>query len=102
MSNCTYSYAFKIFVGVVQSKPYYQTFSTYSMEEAYAMAVNCLIRNFYSEITVKNSIHSCRYKASEFCKRYESGQRNFVKSNHPSFERWRPNRRKGGQNYEQL
>lgn len=100
MSKCTYTYDFKIFAGIVQSKPYYQTFSTYSMEKAYAMAVNCLIMNFYSEIIVKNTIHLCRYTAGDFCKRYESGQRNFVKSNHPSFERWRPKRIKGGKNNE--
>lgn len=96
MSKCVYTYAFKIFSGVVESKPYYQTFSTYSQKEAYMLALKCIFNNRYTEITVSNTIHLCRYIASDFCKRYEAGQRNFVKSNHHSFERWRPKRTKGG------
>ena len=93
MSSQVHTYSFKIFSCVVMSKPHFNTWSTYSKEQAYKNALYMINQHLYEEITVKNAIHMCRYTASDFCKRYEAGQRNFIKSNHPTFERWRPKRK---------
>ena len=50
-------------------------------------------RGFYT-VRVRNAIHECRYTLGDFLARYEDGQRRFIRSNHPTFRRWRPQKRR--------
>ena len=89
-------YIIKIGFGIVSNKPQFHEHNEYLIERAY----DCLKRaqgvNVYNSVTVHNSIHECVYSGKEFRQRYEAGQRKFIKSNHPTFRRWRP---KKGEKY---
>lgn len=50
-------------------------------------------RGFYT-VFVRNAIHECRYTLGDFLARYDDGQRRFIKQTHPTFRRWRPQKRK--------
>lgn len=77
-----------------QDVPYSESYSAGTNYSNLKYLMHAVKPMYYLKVYVKNQIHSCEYTMKEFMERYEKGQRRFIRSNHPTFKRWRPERRK--------